>query len=274
MGLHVKKGLRWKDGIIPYVFDDKKTFSPDAKLVILACMGVWQELVNAGTASGTKKPESSSATSATSATSAISIESTRPTEFIRFKPRSGEVPYLLIQSTNGGNSGTIGTRDVKGETGLLTISPDTHLHVVPHELGHVLGLYHENERNVIFLENAPPYDPSKGPRLYIGKYKLDKNGNRTDELDGIADLYLSKIKNELARKEREEVGPYDLESIMHYPPAGTWQWNCSKEQRAAYFRTKTEELRVTQNYPTLEEVKTGWAPSEGDLAAVRHLYAR
>ena len=282
MGFRIDIDRRWPDGVIPYVFAEKAGDIPqkrsarniipaDAKAdlefglvektvreVVRECMARWEFFVN--------EPKH---------------------KYIQFKPRQGEKQYLLIVGESSATSGTIGLSDMVEDSGLLTIGYKEAINAIPHEIGHVLGLYHENERNLTVTDGktVPKYDELVGPLLCPVK-------------DSIAALKIDTIAKDVKNKKRVTVGKYDLLSIMHYPEMldknprlSQWQFNCSMKVVATYLsqisNTDWSEKDVTDyfnaqllrkkvmNYPSADEVVSDrWLASPGDIAAVRELYAQ
>jgi hypothetical protein len=188
----------------------------------------------------------------------------------------------LIDLTFGSNGTTAGVNGYDN-TSPLRIGydqPRIHLASIPHELGHVMGLLHENDR----VEGSSKDDSNafKG-----NNPRLCKEGGRNNFAANAA---------KLKRDTYLEVGDYDIWSIMHYPRTpGSFEWNCTLDQLARYMQDNPDSVFKASakasalkdwkkdkngdfppcplNYPTLEEVHhDAWYPSHGDIMTLRQWY--
>lgn len=246
MGYRVRDEKRWPNRQIPYVFskdmlDDKYK---DYRELLLACMARWEEYINEGRL------------------------------YVRFVPRTEEQKYVEISPTADGStsSGEIGM-PTAGNVSKFTLRTYVDKkkgrddrNSIPHELGHVLGLVHEQQRA------RPTFDA--GTNAFLAG-----TGDEA-QTDNAAQARLYYLGNPLAVSVAENkkkmfdtwsaayvtVGAYDVQSLMHYPEAINWQWNYAPYRNLA---TAVAAL----NYPSVDQVLAGtWEPSIGDLYAVRDLY--
>ena len=246
MGYRVKDEKKWPQGKIPYLFtaemlkDEHKRF----RKLIKECMAQWEEYLNEGKF------------------------------YVQFVERTNEERYVQISPTDSGStsSGEIGVpteRNYSNFTILTkrTVDNDTQMVInpkmsIPHELGHVLGLVHEQQRSRPLIEKgkaiagtgdeANTEDPTKARLYYVGTQFMTK------EL-----MFASWDRKYVP------VGDYDLDSIMHYPSAAGWAWNYAPYQG----ENGPAAAIAALNYPSAAQViaKT-WAPSLGDIAALQELY--
>jgi hypothetical protein len=141
-------------------------------------------------------------------------------------PRTTESSYVSFVPSSAGhawaNIGRVGGRQT---VNLLDRNP---VGVIVHELGHTLGFWHEHTRP----------DRDSHVTIHWGNIKAGMGGNFSTFSSG------------------NMVGPYDVDSIMHYP---------SYELSATGYATITRKNGTTYpaNYTAL---------SPGDIAAVQQLY--
>jgi hypothetical protein len=235
MGYRVKDAKKWPNRQIPYecTAEMLKDEYKSLRKLIKACMDRWEHFIN------------------------------EDKLYVEFVLRTNEEKYVQISPTGDGStsSGEIGAPADKSVSRftIRTNSNDgfDHRSSIPHELGHILGLAHEHQRSRPLKGQKSPSgdevetgDPTKARLYYLG------NALRSKE-QMFADWDQRYVP----------VGDYDLQSIMHYPSAGGWQWNYS------LYEGKRDVAIAALNYPSVEEVIAGtWAPSIGDIAAIRELY--
>jgi hypothetical protein len=240
MGYRVKDAKKWPNRKIPYMCTDEmlKDEYKSFRKLIKACMDRWEQFINVDQV------------------------------YVEFVLRTNEEKYVQISPTGDGST-------TSGEIGMPTdrnysmfrirtnqLDGFDHRSSIPHELGHVLGLAHEHHRSRPLIEN--------------GKLKAESGDEELTKDPTKARLYW--LGNPMRSKEESfadwdqkyvPVGDYDLQSIMHYPSAGGWQWNYEPYQGKKGAAVAIAAL----NYPSAAQViaKT-WAPSPGDIAAIRELY--
>ena len=105
---------------------------------------------------------------------------------IRVQPRQGEADFVAFEAA-GYSSSPVGR---KGGRQVVRLSPDTTIGTATHELCHTIGLWHEQSRadrdqfiRVAWENVIPGYEHNFRQRITDG----------------------------------DDIGPYDYESIMHYP---------------------------------------------------------
>jgi hypothetical protein len=192
-------------------------------------------------------------------------------EFIRGKDQP---VFKLIDLTVSGGSGSGGFGYSGGTMTIAWGYPDDHIKSIPHELGHVMGLLHENDRVVGYLGDATNAFDGTNPMMCPRQGAF------------IAQTVASK------RHTYQPVDGYDIWSIMHYPESNQFGWNCEYPQLEAYMRAHPDPVfkpvrpaftlaRWNQNrampcplnYPTRQEVENElWAPSHGDVVTLRQWY--
>jgi hypothetical protein len=154
-----------------------------------------------------------------------------------------------------------------------------HIGSIPHELGHMLGLSHENDRNGVV---NPQNDEERGAD--------DVTWSNTNPIPRMCPVsgQPSAWSIKSAKTKNEPFGPYDIWSIMHYPfKQNLYQWNCGTASAQAYLRQESNKdplfWTVTAfndgatidriNLPSREEVELRtWSPSWGDVLTIRHMY--
>jgi hypothetical protein len=107
---------------------------------------------------------------------------------IRFVPRTDQNDFILFQATEQGCASIVGRK--MGMQELVLRSGCTRGHII-HELGHAVGLWHEQSRS------------DRDRFITVDLRQIDQNkAHNFDQhiIDGI------------------DIGPYDFGSIMHYPP--------------------------------------------------------
>jgi hypothetical protein len=119
----------------------------------------------------------------------------------------------------------------------VTLPAESTRYTILHEIGHLIGLWHQHQRE----------DRDEHIRVAFDNLRGEVRGE-----------YLPRIPS------GEFVGAYDYASVMHYPP----YWGAIDATRPVY-----ERLRPTPAGVSVEHLKSGvQMPSAGDFAAVRALY--
>lgn len=149
----------WPNRTVPYDFDSGVT--PAERSVFLAAMQAWENSYPGATT-------------------------------VTFQPRSGEAGFLhLVVATlpfTGGSTDNVG---YNGGQVTITIDPRAvATYLIAHEMGHALGLWHEQARS-------------------------DRNNYVTIAYGNIASGYSSQFD---VASPQGTFGPYDYDSIMHYGP--------------------------------------------------------
>ncbi len=187
----------WPDGIIPYVFD--ANVSIDRQDAMLAAMAQWQARAD-----------------------------------VRFVPRAGHENYVYIIGGGFNASDHVG---MGGGLNTVTIAGWNQPRTIMHELGHVLGFWHEIQRS----------DRDKYVQIH---------------LDAIADIAEHNFE---IRKNETIIGPYDFESIMHYGQCAFAECgNCNAECRSITVLPPNENMQ--------EVIGTLPGISWNDTRAARELY--
>jgi hypothetical protein len=244
MGYRVKDEKRWPDRKIPYVFHANMMTDQNREYreLILACMARWEEYINEGRL------------------------------YVRFVERTNEQKYVEIQATGDGStgSGEIGM-PVQGNISRFTLNTykkkRDDRNSIPHELGHVLGLAHEQQRA------RPTFDAASNTFTDGTGDEVETGNAAQARLYYLGEARLGRTQPEDKKKMLDTwtanyvtVGAYDVQSIMHYPDAANWQWSYPPYRERA---TAVAAL----NYPSVAQVVAGtWEPSIGDLYAIRDLY--
>ena len=138
----------WPNGIVPYVFSSGLTTYQRNQ--VGAAMDIWESVAN-----------------------------------VQFVPRTNQTGYVYINSGSG-NYATVGNSGVSGQT-FVIYNWDV-LYVIVHELGHTLGMWHE--------QSAP-----------------DRNNYVRIEY---ANIETGQSYNFDAHPNAGTSGPYDFDSVMHY----------------------------------------------------------
>ncbi|MDG3002423.1 M12 family metallopeptidase [Paludisphaera mucosa] len=161
---------------------------------------------------------------------------------VSFVPRQGEPDYVHFRRGVGCNSGWVGRQ---GGEQHVTLSDNCQSPQILHELGHVLGLFHEQNRHdrATFLE-------------------IDEDAMEA----GRADQFRRSMRNE---EKAKAVGKFDWESIMLYPPRAF-----TKTGRPTMLRVgaKGDEEWGIASGKFYGGVTTH--PSSGDADALKDLYKK
>ena len=274
MGLGVKEENRWTNGIVPYQFvlpEENNRYYNNAVMlmsIVERCMKKWMESVN---------------------TDGIYITFSKKAEpTVAGKLDDLDVKYIELKDTSQTGAGSNGKATGGHYSNVCTLPIGTRSKklwaAVPHELGHILGMSHENERNGLLVDH--PYKDGDIPRLC-------HNFTR-EELVRPPNL---KPKTHLSVKDNNvDHGDYDPQSIMHYPAFDAFVWNCPpKNKRDVNRNVKATEILKEKgmylNYPELIDVApeavdppknrnkklrdpVPWAPSKGDIAMIQFMYPK
>jgi len=231
MGLRVKPAAKWPDGTIPYKYSDQSKIASEHRVIVEKVMARWEGLIGGG--------------------------------LVRFIPAQDEHKrYLLLK--DGGTGSMVDFIGMPADKTVATLAVGTGglMNVLPHELGHVMGLAHENERNLRFYSDPKEnpktvvYDQNVGPRLYFLK-------------DMIGELRLPTVIKKF-NKEYDTCGAYDLFSIMHYSAVKGFSFDCDNKTLAEYCDSKGwPGLNQPSNDDVAEDT---WRASPTDLQTLRELY--
>jgi len=257
MGHRLKNG-KWPDGKVYYDFKlpdpekEKEKHEALVKLDLVAvierCMAKWVSAVNSDGGN-----------------------------HIAFIKRTDQKVYKLIDLTQHDKNTSSGKNGYDGENPFVIkySEPLHNVKSIPHELGHILGLIHENDRVVGCHGDANNKWTGNNPLMC----PIAGQG---------ADLVPT-----YNRHRYQPVDDYDIWSIMHYPRIPTlYRWNCTDAQLATYYLAHEDTLYQVPanavvpwewdndgkmsscfNYPTMEEVINGlWSPSAGDVSTLRQWY--
>jgi hypothetical protein len=257
MGHRLKKG-KWPDGKVYYDFKlpdpdkEKEKHEAIVKLDLVAvierCMAKW--------------------------VSAVNSDGGNHIAFIR---RTDQKVYKLIDLTQDSKNTSSGKNGYDGENPFIIkySEPLHHVKSIPHELGHILGLVHENDRVVGFYGDADNKWTGNNPLMC----PIKGSG--------------ANLVADFNRPNYKPVDGYDIWSIMHYPEIpNLYKWNCTYQQLAAYMKDNQDMMfqapanavapeewandgktSSSFNYPTVEEVINDlWSPSVGDIFTLRQWY--
>ena len=155
---------------------------------------------------------------------------------IRFVPHGGETDYVLIKRLPGRSVSDVGRR---GGEQKVQLDDETPWGKVAHELGHVVGLWHEHCRN------------QRDDWIHIDLGNVAKKDRPNFFQNSVADVPTPMT----------DLGGYDYGSLMHYGP-----------KDCALYK---EDPVLTAKKPLPEGVVMGQRESlsAGDIAAVEEMYA-
>ncbi len=271
----------WPNGTVPYYFDlppESENHYPKAVQVmhsIKLCMQEWMNKVNAD-----------------------------GNLYIRFVESNKDNPKakcfnlrsLQAQNTAGANGYKPGPNISDSVT--INLSVEEQWQSIPHELGHVLGLGHENDRND--FKDQHPWDANQAglvPTLCFKQTRADydKEAKKAEKNEMGAPNWFFEARR--VQKNRANYKAYsnivDVSSIMHYSQVGNYAWNSGEGKDAAAAQADAEarcaRLNRPLNRPLTVQVKARfdantntwvphdpnnrWSPSARDIATVRAMYA-
>jgi len=222
-------GFQWPGGVVPYAFD--ATFTAAEQASAIAAMAEWSSYV--------------------------------PT--IRFVALTTEPDYIYFKETSVCQSSVghgAGKRTIKLTAGC------TSTHSIHHEIGHALGLYHQQTRKgrdafVSVSWNNIQGCPSTATQV-SDCGQANCAGNLADcgctaktDMDG--SCYAG--KNFATDSKRSNIGPYDYDSVMHY-------------SSGAFSKGAGNTLTVLMNDDSGNPFPIGQRShlSDGDIYAMRSMY--
>lgn len=213
---------RWPKGIIPYVIDE--SISVERHEIIHRAMEHWREKT--------------------------------PIQFVeRTSGNENKYPnYVRIQKQENGCFATLGM--AKNEQ-IINLGDNCYeFGIIVHEIGHTVGLYHEQSR-----ENRDQFVEVLKDNI---EFKDEVGGGPSrDQPDGENDTYVINFAQEI--NDGDDIGEYDYDSIMHYPSTAFGRKVNGKTL------TTIEPLE-----PNKEEKRKRMGQrkglSQGDIAAVKYMY--
>ncbi len=143
---------------------------------------------------------------------------------IRFEPRTEQVSYVTFRPGSGCKS-PVGRM---GKQQFVTLGTACNKRSILHEIGHAVGLWHEHTRP----------DRDAFVEVLWDNIQLDEHYNFNVQVG-------------------EMIGPYDYESVMHYPPRNSFAINRGRDTLRGLHGPIVTQRRL----------------SDGDVAAVETMYA-
>ncbi len=161
---------------------------------------------------------------------------TQQTNITMRRRRAGDTDYVLFilaPATSNFSSSSLGRVDGAQR---INVSSGANVGGIQHEIGHTAGLWHEQSR-------------------------ADRNQFIKVEWDNIIDNKNIKHQYEIQSKSGDMSGPYDYDSIMHYP-----------SMVSIHAKDPTKPVITPLNGISLNRIGQRTRLSQGDIAAINALY--